>query len=65
MLATGIKGCCGWNMRSLQLRGPGLDASHTWVFRILKGMTGFPGDASDKELSANAEDLRDVGSIPR
>ena len=29
------------------------------------GEKGFPGDASDKELSANAEDLRDVGSIPR
>ena len=26
---------------------------------------GFPGGASDKELPANAEDLRDMGSIPR
>lgn len=26
-------------MRSLQLRGPGLDASPMWIFRILKAMT--------------------------
>ena len=36
-------------MRSLQLRGPGLDVSRTWIFRLLKGMTGFPGGASGKE----------------